>query len=246
MVERILEHLPAQQARPYSVCSWSELGQEYDIVFSVVDIPQSDVRRFPRKGVSTGWLHEFCESEKENTKLLVYTRNKKSFSPPSDIHKSFIMIGAGTGVAPFRGFLQQRKFQLSSHNINETNDSDLGKTWLIFGCRDKNLDFIYRDEMEAFKNCGTLTRLDCAFSRESTATKYVQDVIKANSKEVVKNIVDENALVYVCGDALNMAKDVQEAIIQALISNLQLSESDARKKIADMRLKDEYLQDLWG
>ena len=83
-------------------------------------------------------------------------------------------------------------------------------------------------------------------SRENAAIKYVQDVIKANSKEVVQKIVEENALVYVCGDALGMAKDVQEAIIQALISDSQLNESDARKKIADMRLNDEYLQDLWA
>jgi len=217
------------------------------MVFSVVDIPQSDARRFARKGISTGWLQEFCESRNETTKIMLYKRNKKSFAPPPDLLKSFIMIGAGTGVAPFRGFLQKRKYLIDCHNQNGTKDSTkLGNTWLIFGCRDKNLDFIYKDEMESFKESGTLTRLDCAFSRENAAIKYVQDVIMANSKEVVQKIVEENALVYVCGDALNMAKDVQEAIIQALISDSQLSESDVRKKIADMRLNDEYLQDLWG
>ena len=155
------------------------------------------------------------------------------------------MIGAGTGVAPFRGFLQKRKYQMESHN--ESNNSNfVGQTWLIFGCRDRNLDFIYKDEMDEFKNCGALSRLDCAFSRENNSIKYVQDVIKANGPDIVQNIVDDNAIIYVCGDALNMAKDVQESIVQSITSNSQLNESDARKKIADMRLNDEYLQDLWG
>ena len=240
-----MEHLPAQQARPYSISSWSESGLAYDIVFSLVDIPQGDVRRFPRKGISTGWLKEFCDSKKTDAKLLLYKRIKKLFAPPSNLDKSFIMVGVGTGVAPFRGFLQKRNYDIAKQSNVIGDIANSGKTWLIFGCRDRNLDSIYREEMITFNQNKILTRFDCAFSRENTEIKYVQDVIKANAKDIAKCIVDDNAIIYVCGDALNMAKDVLEAIVHALTTESQISESDARKKIADMRLNDEYLQDLW-
>jgi sulfite reductase alpha subunit-like flavoprotein len=157
------------------------------------------------------------------------------------------MIGAGTGVAPFRGFLQHRQHLLYEKKKAESVDlSDIGLTWLIFGCRDRNLDFIYQDEIKNFNQNNILSKLDCAFSRENEEIKYVQDVIKANSKEVVKFLIDNCALLYVCGDELTMAKDVQESIVQALANEANLTEPEARKKIADMRLNDEYLQDLWG
>ena len=209
-------------------------------------MPQGDVRRFPKKGISTGWLHDFCESKSDNTKIKLYKRNKKSFCPPTNLGQSYIMIGAGTGVAPFRGFLQQRKYLIDNIQKDETDSmKSIGKTWLIFGCRSSDLDFIYKEEMYAFEQNTILTRLDCAFSRENGNIKYVQDVIKTNGKDIVKSIIEDKALVYVCGDALNMAKDVQEAIIQVMIKDSNLNETEVREKMADMRLKDEYLQDIW-
>ena len=241
-IERILEHLPAQQARSYSISSWSESGNSYDLVFSVVDIPQEDVRRYPRKGISTGWLQQFCESENETLPINIYKRNKKAFAPPLDLQKSYIMIGAGTGVAPFRGFLQQREFQYKKQA--ESTSAQLGNTWLIFGCRDSKLDFIYQEEMEHFKKCAILSRMDCAFSRENDKIKYVQDVIKANAADVANYIIQNNARIYVCGDA-DMAKEVQESIIQAIFIESDLTDPEARNKVADMKLNEEYLQDIW-
>ena len=238
-----MEHLPPQQARPYSISSWSKSGNSYDVAFTVIDIPQEDVRRFPRKGISTGWLQQFCDSEKDEIPIKIFKRNKKSFAPPTDLQKPYIMIGAGTGVAPFRGFLQQRKFQIESQA--ESNNIKLGDTWLIFGCRDRKLDFIYQKEMEEFRQCGTLSRFDYAFSRENNELKYVQHVIKANAAAVSKSVITDNARIYVCGGTA-MAKEVQESIIQAIILESELSEPEARSKVADMRLNDEYLQDIWG
>ena len=247
LIERVLEHLPAQQARPYSIASWSGSALKYDIAFSMVDIPQGNVRRFPRKGISTGWLQSFCESNKRSSELFLYKRHKKAFAPPLCLKKPYIMIGAGTGLAPFRGFLQHREHLFNEKKQTESVGlSDIGSTWLIFGCRDRKLDFIYQDEIENFSQNNVLTKLDCAFSRENEEIKYVQDVIKSNSKEVVKCLIDNGALLYVCGDELTMAKDVQESIVQALVIEANLTEPEARKKIADMRLNDEYLQDLWG
>ena len=140
ILERILEHLPVQQARPYSISSWTDSIQAYDIVFSLVNIPQGDVRRFPKRGISTGWLHEYCESKSDTTKIKLYKRIKKSFCPPTNLSQSFIMIGAGTGVAPFRGFLQQRKCLINNLQKHETGElKNIGKTWLIFGCRNSKI-----------------------------------------------------------------------------------------------------------
>jgi len=98
--------------------------------------------------------------------------------------------------------------------------------------------------MKEFKKHNILSKFDCAFSRENNKIKYVQDVIKSNASDIVKNVVTKEARIYVCGDT-TMAKDVQESIIQAIVLESNLNKTEARSKIADMRLNDEYLQDIW-
>jgi len=242
-IERVLEHLPPLQARPYSVASWQNLKAEisgkrsYDVVFSLVEIEQKSGRQFPRQGVSTRFLKSLCDL-KSTEHVSIYKRIKKSFRPPMDLTVPYVMIGAGTGVAPFRGFMQERAHAIESHQ----NPDQVATAWLVYGCRNKDKDFLFESEWNSFdKNF----RFDVCFSRDGGELKYVQDVLRENAALFVENVLTENAMIFVCGDALSMAKDVQETVIDILHKNSDLTEAQAKDKIADMRLNETYLQDIW-
>ena len=142
------------------------------------------------------------------------------------------MVGPGTGLAPFRGFLQERAAILKKEKKSSSSDSSgaaadaaaaasssstsLGEAHLFFGCRSKDHDFIYREELERFEASGALTSLRVAFSREGPNKVYVQHLISEKSAELARLIVEENASVYICGDARAMARDVHSALRDAL------------------------------
>ena len=242
-VERVLEHLPPLQARPYSIASWENLAVEksgnrsYDIVFSLVEILQSSGRQFQRCGVSTGRFKRLFENGNVED-FYVYKRNKKSFSPPLDLNVPYIMIGAGSGVAPYRGFMQQR-----DHLIGDQKEVQTDKTWLVFGCRNRDKDFLYEKDWQTFKG---LNRLTVCFSRDDNdGVKYVQDVLRENAALLAEKVLNQNALIFVCGDALQMAKDVQDTIVEILHQQSDLTPAGATEKVADLRVKDLYLQDIW-
>ena len=133
------------------------------------------------------------------------------------------MVGPGTGLAPFRGFLQERaallkkkKSSSSGSSSDSTSPPSFGEAHLFFGCRSKDHDFIYREELEGFERSGALTSLRVAFSREGAEKVYVQHLLAKEAAEVARLIVKEKASVYVCGDARAMARDVHAALRDAL------------------------------
>ena len=123
------------------------------------------------------------------------------------------MVGPGTGLAPFRGFLQERAALLKKSDSSST----LGEAHLFFGCRSPDHDFIYREELELFESTGALTRLRVAFSRQQGAEKvYVQHLLAKEATEIARLIATEKASVYICGDARAMARDVHATLRDAL------------------------------
>ncbi|KAJ9601835.1 hypothetical protein L9F63_000017, partial [Diploptera punctata] len=192
-VERILEHLPRLQARPYSIAS-SPLknDSEFHIVYSLLKFPLFKPEIGLRYGICTGWLDSATtpiQLNKSGTDLLlegisnlslhdntikipVYLRKNMGFTLPTDPTLPLILIGPGTGVAPYIGFLQHRAIEKQTRT-----EIDFGEIWLFFGCRYKDRDFLYRSEFEKFVDDGILTRLFLSFSRDSgkqDIPKYVQ------------------------------------------------------------------------
>ncbi|XP_013173220.1 PREDICTED: methionine synthase reductase isoform X2 [Papilio xuthus] len=248
-VEVILEHLPRLLPRPYSIVNSSLINpNEIKICFSVMNIG------YNRKGLVTGWLESLINesledkmrnitiTDKKETmmdkKVSIYLRkNINQFSFPDKISRPMILIGPGTGVAPYIGFLEEQMKE-------EERDGHI--IWLFFGCRYPDLDFIYKDELHDFKDSGVLTKLTTVFSRfNDCEDKYIQDAILSNGKEV-SELLKNGALVYVCGDVKTMATQVTESFVKCLVNFSDLTQEDAEKFVCDMQKEKTYLIDLWN
>ena len=258
----LLEHLPRLLPRPYSAAS-SPLAtpNHLTFVFNVIEIPQGNGIIFSRQGVCTGWLASLASNNYEYDKptftsaldakdveqalnsltltshedifINIYLRSNQSFRPPVDTSTPVVMVGPGTGVAPFLGFLRHR----------QKVGMGTGEWWLFYGCRHKDKDYLYQEELKKLEEDGVLNHLVVSYSRETDGPKYVQDnLIKYGAS--LAPLLDK-AIVYVCGDAHNMAKDVFESFVSVLRKHNELSESDARKVLAKMQIDRRYLQDVW-
>ncbi|CAB4000718.1 methionine synthase reductase [Paramuricea clavata] len=269
-LKRCLEHLPRLLPRPYSVaCSPLENHTQLRFVFNIVEFPHIDNVRNERYGVCTSWLQKLSKhlTEKNEDKevslesnlkelsisnhpeVYIIRRNPTGFHLPHDKHCPLIMIGPGTGVAPFIGFLQHRQHLQKQ----ATPDTKFGATWLFYGCRHKERDFLFRDELTEFERSGVLTKLIVSFSRDATpvdssetkSPKYVQDNIKIWGEELCNLIYNSGAFIFVCGDAKNMAKNVLETFIDVLQNIKGLSHEEAKKDIWKLRQEHRYVEDVW-
>uniref|UniRef100_A0A0P4WEL1 Methionine synthase reductase n=1 Tax=Scylla olivacea TaxID=85551 RepID=A0A0P4WEL1_SCYOL len=261
-VTTLLEHLPRLLPRPYSAAS-SPLAtpNHLTFVFNVVEIPQGKSVAFSRQGVCTGWLASLASGNCENVEPVppsvlaikdveqalsnltlassedvfidIYLRSNQSFRPPTDSSTPVVMVGPGTGVAPFLGFLKHR----------QKVGVGVGEWWLFYGCRHKDKDFLYQNELRELEEEGVLNHFMVSYSRENDSPRYVQDNLIKYGKSLAPLL--DKAIVYVCGDANNMAKDVFEAFVSVLMNHKELTEVNARKMITKMQLDKRYLQDVW-
>ncbi|KAM3592902.1 uncharacterized protein V6R79_001416 [Siganus canaliculatus] len=258
----LIEHLPKLQPRPYSAASSClQHPGRLHFVFNVVEFPVRSERPAGRRGLCTGWLFDLinpvlvfpgnAESSGRTVlpKVHVNLRPNSSFRPPSDLSVPFIMVGPGTGVAPFIGFLQQREKEKQEHP-----KATFGETWLFFGCRHKDRDYLFREELEGFVSSGTLSHLKVSFSRDDleeeadgkNRCRYVQHNLLLNSQRVTDILFKQNGCIYVCGDAKNMAKDVNDTLAEMIRTDLQVDQLEALKRLAGLREEKRYLQDIWG
>jgi len=165
--------------------------------------------------------------------VSVYVEPNPRFRLPTNQETPIIMIGPGTGVAPFRAFVEERVEQRAK-----------GKNWLIFGDRNFSSDFLYQLEWQRYVKQGHLHRLDVAFSRDEQERSYVQDRIIENAAEIYLWI-EEGAVIYVCGDAASMAGDVNDALLQVLVSEGGYSRIDANAQLKEMRRAGSYQRDVY-
>jgi cytochrome P450/NADPH-cytochrome P450 reductase len=170
---------------------------------------------------------------------VVVKDTRSSFRLPEDATRPVILIGPGTGLAPLRGFIQERAAQRRA-------GVPVGATVLFFGCRQPAHDYLYRRELEGYEKDGTLSGLHVAFSREPGQPKvYVQGHVRSQAAELCA-LLDQGAYVYVCGDARNMAPDVQAAFTAILQEQYQLSAEQAAARVEQLRSEGRYLQDVWA
>jgi|SRR5690625_293888 len=155
------------------------------------------------------------------------------FGLPEDESVDIIMVGPGTGVAPFRGFLQEREAKRSS-----------GRNWLFFGEQRRESDFLYQEDFEKFLENGTLARLDLAFSRDQAEKIYVQDRMREQGEELWKWI-EKGAYFYVCGDAKRMAKDVDTALREIVAEHGKMTAEEAAEYVKVMRREQRYMRDVY-
>ncbi|XP_038958809.1 methionine synthase reductase isoform X2 [Rattus norvegicus] len=259
----LLEHLPKLQPRPYSCASSSLLHPDkLHFVFNIVELPSNTTAASLRKGVCTGWLATLVapflqpntevltadHSDALAPEILISPRATNSFHLPDDLSAPIIMVGPGTGVAPFVGFLQHREKLQEQHP-----DGNFGAMWLFFGCRHKDRDYLFREELRHFLKTGVLTHLKVSFSRdaapeeeEEAPAKYVQDNLQHHSQQVARTLLQENGYIYVCGDAKNMAKDVHDALVEIISKEAGVDKLEAMKTLATLKQEKRYLQDIWS
>lgn len=249
----LLDCLPPLAPRMYSVsCSPLASPHRVQVAFSVV---RYDTPAGVRHGVATNWLQKLCQPMLEGkqqaaggrVRLPLYLRRGGSFGLPvhtdtglPNLAAPMLMIGPGTGVAPFRGFLRQRQ------RLAEQHDGPVAPAWLYFGCRQEHEDFLYQEDLKAFEADGTLSKLRVAFSRAQSSKVYVQDLLKQDAQHVFDLLQHPAVHVYVCGDGASMAKDVQNTLVGILESAGGLSAGDASAFLAAMTKQQRYIRDIWS
>ncbi len=163
----------------------------------------------------------------------IFLQPNAAFRLPEDDAAPVIMIGPGTGIAPFRAFLQERAARGAT-----------GRNWLFFGDQHRASDFIYADELEQFTARGVLTRLDLAFSRDQSEKIYVQTRMREQQRELYAWLED-GGYVFVCGDASRMARDVDAALTQAIAAQRGRGDDDAHEYVTRLKRDKRYVRDVY-
>jgi sulfite reductase (NADPH) flavoprotein alpha-component len=221
----ILRKLPP---RLYSIAS-SPLAHPDEVHLTVAAVRYQAHGR-ERKGVCSTYLADLVKSGDE---VQIFVQPNKNFRLPADAATPVIMVGPGTGVAPFRAFVEHRAALGGS-----------GKNWLFFGDQHYTYDFLYQLEWQDHLKNGTLTRLDVAFSRDQPEKVYVQDRMLAQAKELYAWL-EEGAHFYVCGDANRMAHDVHEALISIVENQAGINREAAEAYVEALKKSKRYQRDVY-
>jgi len=226
--EEFVSLLTKLQPRLYSVAS--SLRAYPDQVHFIVDVVRYESNGRIRKGVCSSFLAERAD----DVPVPVFPSVAKHFHLPDDPETPIIMVGPGTGVAPFRAYLQERKATGAK-----------GKNWLFFGSQHEKCDFAYGDEFEAFLKEGLLARLDCAWSRDQAQKIYVQHKMTEHADEIWKWIDAEGAHFFVCGDARRMAKDVDATLRKIVQAQGGKNVEQANEYVEKLKNEKRYKRDVY-
>jgi len=214
--------------RLYSIASsQAEVESEVHVTVGVV---RYDVEGRARTGGASGFLADRVEEEGE---IRVFIEHNDNFRLPANPETPVIMIGPGTGIAPFRAFMQQR-----------AADEASGKNWLIFGNPHFTEDFLYQVEWQRYVKEGVLNRIDLAWSRDQKEKIYVQDKLREQGAELWRWI-NEGAHIYVCGDATRMARDVEQALLEVIAEFGGMDTETADEYLSELRVERRYQRDVY-
>ncbi|MFP7692602.1 assimilatory sulfite reductase (NADPH) flavoprotein subunit [Bacillus subtilis] len=221
----ILRKMPA---RLYSIAS--SLSANPDEVHLTIGAVRYDAHGRERKGVCSILCAERLQP---GDTLPVYVQHNQNFKLPKDPETPIIMVGPGTGVAPFRSFMQER----------EETEAE-GKAWMFFGDQHFVTDFLYQTEWQNWLKDGVLTKMDVAFSRDTEEKVYVQHRMLEHSAELFEWL-QEGAAVYICGDEKHMAHDVHHTLLEIIEKEGNMSREEAEAYLADMQQQKRYQRDVY-
>ncbi|MBS9438667.1 NADPH-dependent assimilatory sulfite reductase flavoprotein subunit [Photorhabdus noenieputensis] len=226
--QQFIDLLRPLTPRLYSISSsQAEMENEVHLTVGVV---RYEIDGRVRTGGASGYLADRLQ---ENGDLRIFIERNDNFRLPANPRTPVIMIGPGTGIAPFRAFMQQREA-----------DGAEGKNWLFFGNPHFTEDFLYQVEWQRYVKDGLLTRIDLAWSRDQQHKVYVQDKLREQGEEVWRWI-EEGAHLYVCGDANRMAKDVEHALLDIITEHGDMDSEQADEFLSELRLERRYQRDVY-
>ncbi|WP_202303389.1 NADPH-dependent assimilatory sulfite reductase flavoprotein subunit [Dryocola clanedunensis] len=226
--DQLVELLRPLTPRLYSIASsQAEAESEVHITVGVV---RYDIEGRARTGGASGFLADRLEEDGE---VRVFIEHNDNFRLPANPETPVIMIGPGTGIAPFRAFMQQRE-----------NDGASGKNWLFFGNPHFTDDFLYQVEWQRYVKDGLLTNIDLAWSRDQEHKIYVQDKVREKGAELW-SWIQEGAHIYVCGDANRMAKDVEQVLLEVVAEFGGMDTETADEFLSELRVERRYQRDVY-
>ncbi|WP_026376837.1 assimilatory sulfite reductase (NADPH) flavoprotein subunit [Aestuariibacter salexigens] len=226
--QQLVDALRPITPRLYSIASaQAEVEDEVHLTVAMVDF---DVDGIARSGGASSFLGKRLE---EGAPVRVYVENNDNFRLPSDPTTPVIMVGPGTGIAPFRAFMQQRDAEQAT-----------GKNWLFFGNPHFTQDFLYQTEWQGYVKQGLLTNISLAFSRDQAQKRYVQHRLLEEAKEVFEWL-ENGAHFYVCGDANQMAKDVEQALLTIIEQQGGKTPQEAKQYLLSLRKAKRYQKDVY-
>ena len=226
--QELVDALRPITPRLYSIAS-SQAEVEDEVHLTVAHI-EYEANGFTHQGGASGFLSTRLQ---EGDKLNVYVENNDNFRLPPDPNTPIIMIGPGTGIAPFRAFMQERDAAEAQ-----------GKNWLFFGNPNFTQDFLYQTEWQGYLKSGLLSKISLAFSRDQANKIYVQDRLKENGKEVF-DWLEQGAHFYICGDALRMAKDVETTLLDLVAEHGNKTTAEAKEYVTNLRKSKRYQKDVY-
>ena len=214
--------------RLYSIASsQAEVEEEVHLTVGLVEYDKDGQTR---TGGASGFLGQRLE---EGGEVKVFVEHNDNFRLPSDGNTPVIMIGPGTGIAPFRAFMQEREATEAA-----------GDNWLFFGDQTFTQDFLYQTEWQGYLKSGLLSKIDLAFSRDQKEKIYVQDRLRENAADVFAWL-ERGAHLYICGDMSRMAKDVETALTDIISTEGKLSQEQAQQYLKDLRNAKRYQKDVY-
>jgi len=229
--------LPRLSTRRYSIASCPRKGDDSKRVeLAVAVLQETSPTGRPHHGIASNWL----QSTKPGDILLASVRPcQKEFHVPADASVPMILVGPGTGLAPLRGFIQERA------EMKKAGKS-VGETVLFFGCRNPH-DYIFREELEQFSRDGVLSNLHVAFSRSDPSKKvYVFHQMDDQADFIWNLLHSKKAVLFVCGDARTMAKDVHSTLVSIVEKCGGRNRDMAEQYVAALREQSRYVEDVWG
>jgi sulfite reductase alpha subunit-like flavoprotein len=291
-LQMLCAHLSTSPPRYYSIaCSPLTHPKSLTVAFSVVRygciVPASEDAEsvvIKRSGVCTTYLENILSPwlnappssvVSSPVCIRIFHKATLTFRLPGSIAHPLIMVGPGTGIAPFVGFLQHRAknteepcseakdvscgfwrgFEVEEEHVTCCAEGNAvgeyirgiqpGKVHLFFGCRNEK-DYLYRDALECFTRSGTITDLHVAMSRVDTQKVYVQDRLRACGADIVRLLLDEGAYFYICGDGNRMAKDVTAAVMDLLVEHGHMDTENAEEFIEDLKQRRRFVLDIWS
>ncbi|XP_038669660.1 NADPH--cytochrome P450 reductase-like isoform X2 [Scyliorhinus canicula] len=237
-IDHLCELLPRLQARYYSIASSSKVHSDSIHICAVVVEYTSKAGRINR-GVATTWLHNKVPTGNDHKSTVPMYVRKSQFRLPYKPSTPVLMIGPGTGIAPFIGFIQERAWL-------KQQGKEVGETVLYYGCRHKNEDYLYQEELAQFEKDSVLTQLNVAYSRDQAEKVYVQHLLKKNKEHLWNLIQKEGAHIYICGDAKNMARDVQNTFYEIVAELGKMTHTEAVDYVKKLMTKGRYSSDVWS
>jgi sulfite reductase (NADPH) flavoprotein alpha-component len=226
--QQLFQVLARLVPRMYSIASSQALHP--DNVQTTVRVVRYESHGRERQGLASGHLGD---RSPVGSTMPIFLHANGNFRLPEDTSAPVIMVGPGTGIAPFRAFLEERQAR-----------GETGRNWLFFGEQRRTLDFLYQDQLESMHKDGLLTRLDTAFSRDQAKKIYVQDRMQEHAAELY-TWLENGAYFYVCGDATRMAKDVELALLDSIAKGSNGTLERAEAYLAAMKKDKRYQRDVY-